>query len=126
MIFRRLWLIPHHSFPLFLERKCSGCSSSGGGGPVDVAGASDVRHLVFEREGGRVVDDRQVLRGRWLGRTRPKRATAAEVHTKKNKSDQTNDKEGEEGGPYNGGGGRRGSEVAVEEGGKLLVSNGII
>ena len=107
-----------------MERKCSGCSSSGGGGPVDVAGASDVRHL--EREGGRVVDDRQVLRGRWLGRTRPKRATAAEVHTKKNKSDQTNDKEGEEGGPYNGGGGGCGDEVVMEEIGKLLVSNGII
>ena len=90
-IFRRLWLIPHHSFPLFLERKCSGCSSSGGGGPVDVAGAGDVGHLVLEREGGRVVNDRQVLRGRWWGRTILKRSTSAEVHANKNKSDQTND-----------------------------------
>ena len=91
-IFRRLWLIPHHSFPLFLERKCSGCSSSGGGGPVDVAGASDVGHFIFEREGGRVVYDGQVLRGRWRGRTILKRATSAEVHTNKNNSDQKNDK----------------------------------
>jgi hypothetical protein len=61
-----------------------------------------------------------------LGRTRPKRAKTAEVHKNKNKSDQSNDKEGEEGGPYNGGGGGWGDEVVMEEIGKLLVRNGII
>ncbi len=125
-VFRRLWLIPHHSSPLFLEKKCSGCSSSGSGGPIDVAGASDVQHFVFEREGGRVVDDRQVLRSRCGGLTRPKRAPTAEVNGNKNNSDQSNDKEGEEGGPDNGGGGGGGGEVVMEEVGKLLVGNGII
>ncbi len=98
-----------------MERKCSGCSSSGGGGPVDVA-----------VEGGRVVDDRQLLSSRSGGLTRPKRVATAEVHENKYNSDQSNDEEGEERGPYNGGGGGGGGEVVMEEVGKLLVGNGIV
>jgi hypothetical protein len=125
-VFRRPWLIPHHSSPLFLETKCSGCSSSGGSGLGEVAGASDVQHFVFKPEGGRVVDDQQLLRSWCGGLTRPKRVAKAEVHKNKNNSDQSNYKEGEEGGPDNGGGGGGGGEVVMEEVGKLLVGNGII
>jgi hypothetical protein len=77
----------------------AGCSSNGGGRPVDVAGASDVQHFVFEREGGRVVDDRHLLRSRCGGWTRPKGVGTAEVHENKYNSDQSNEEESEEGGP---------------------------
>jgi hypothetical protein len=105
LVFRLLWLIPHHSSPLFLERKCSGCSSSSGGRPISIAGTSNEGHFVFKCKGWPVVDHRQLLWSWGGGLSRPIGAAMAEVHKNKNNGDQTYDEEGEEGGPDNGRGG---------------------
>ncbi len=97
LFIRRLWFIPHHSFPLFSRRSASDDRSSGGGGSGDIAGAGNVGDLIFVGDRRRVVGRRRRLgdvdgevEHRDVRRAvRPAALTiTAEIHEKYTKGDQ--------------------------------------